>query len=235
MPTDPRKSAFLEAQRAKSAQRDAVILAALPHVPFDGWSMKTLGNAAEAAGAGAEAAARLFPGGTKEAVAHFMDLADRKMCEDLSVLDLPSMKVRSRITTAVRLRLERWTPHREAVRRALALSPLPAFAGGSLRGWYRTVDAIWRAAGDKSTDFNFYTKRGLLAAVYGATVLFWLDDRSADCAATWAFLDRRIAEVMQFPQVRARVTERLKGLTDPRGFLGRLMGRGTRRPANPAS
>ena len=208
----------------KIAQRDAVIRAALPHVPFDGWTRNVLATAAENAGLGADAAGRVFPGGVKDAVAHFMEMADRLMLADLEKLDLAAMKVRVRVGTAVKVRLERWTPHREAVRRALALSPRPSFAGGSLRGWYKTVDAIWRAAGDKSTDFNFYTKRGLLAAVYGATVLFWLDDRSEHCAATWAFLDRRIDEVMQFPQWRVRVTARLKDLPDPRRFLERLAG-----------
>ena len=215
----------------KTEQKDAIILAALPHVPFDGWSRKILESAAESAGLGTSTAARLFPGGAKDAVAQFMDLADRLMLEDLGTLDLASMKIRVRIATAVRTRLARWTPHREAVRRALALSPLPPFAGGALRGWYKTVDAIWRAAGDKSTDFNFYTKRGLLAAVYGTTVLFWLDDRSDDCAATWAFLDRRIAEVMQVPQLKAKLTERLKVLPDPLGFLERI----ARRAANARS
>ena len=221
-----------DAQRlAKIAQRDALIQAALPHVAFDGWGRKTLAAAAESAGLGADAAGQLFPAGAKDAVAHFMDLADRLMLEDLGKRDLAAMKVRARVTTAVRLRLERWTPHREAVRRALALSPLPPFAGGSLRGWYNTVDAIWRAAGDKATDFNFYTKRGLLAAVYGSTVLFWLDDRSPDCEATWAFLDRRIGEVMQFPQVKARVAERLKFLPDPRRILEKMAGRRRTTPA----
>jgi len=219
----------------KIAQRDALVRAALPHVPFDGWSLKTLRLAAENTGLGAESAGRLFPGGVKDAVAHFMDLADRLMVEDLKALDLAGMKVRARVTAAVRVRLERWTPYREAVRRALALAPLPSFAGGSLRGWYRTVDAIWRAAGDRSTDFNFYTKRGLLAGVYAATVLYWLDDRSENCEATWTFLDRRIADVMQFPQLRGRLTARLSDLPDPRKIFERLTGRKIRRPVTPAS
>jgi len=213
-----------KAQKDKIAQRDALIRAALPHVPFDGWSRKTLEAAADSAGLGADAAGRLFPGGAKDAVAHFMDLADRLMLEDLEAHNLPAKKIRERITLAVRVRLERWTPYREAVRRALALAPLPPFAGKTLRGGYRTVDAIWRAAGDKSTYFNFYTKRGLLAAVYGTTLLFWLDDRSEGCANTWTFLDRRIANVMQFPQVKARITERLKALPDPLKIFERIRG-----------
>jgi len=216
---------YQQALKDKAAQRDALILAALPHVPFDGWSRKTLRAAAESCGFGADASDRLFAGGVKDAVAHFLDLADRLMVEDLKGVDMAALKVRARIAKAVRVRLERWTPHREAVRRALALSPLPSFAGDSLRGWYRTVDAMWRAAGDTSTDFNFYTKRGLLAGVYGATLLYWLDDRSEGCAATWAFLDRRIADVMQIPQLGGRLSERLKNLPDPKRILGRLSGK----------
>ncbi len=206
----------------KTMQRDALIRAALPHVPFDGWSRKTLLAAAESAGIETGAVDRLFPGGVKDAVAHFMDLADRQLAEDLKAAELAAMKIRARVTFGVRAKLERWTPYREAVRRALALTPLPPFAGGVLRDWYRTVDIIWKAAGDTSTDFNFYTKRGLLAAVYGSTVLFWLYDKSEDCAATWAFLDRRIADVMEFPKVKARLAERLKSLPDPRRVFARM-------------
>jgi ubiquinone biosynthesis protein COQ9 len=111
------------------------------------------------------------------------------------------------------------------VRRALALSPHPAFAGPVLKNWYTVVDAIWRAAGDRSVDFNFYTKRGLLAAVYGATVLFWLDDRSEGCAATWAFLDRRIENVMQVPKIQARIAEGLKAFPNPLRMAARIMER----------
>ena len=224
-------TSFDEIRRQKTTERDALIKAALPHVPFDGWSAKTLKSAAVSAGLGEEAAVRLFPGGAKDAVAHFQDMADRMMLEDLAAVDLAAMKIRARVTLAVRTRLERWTPYREAVRCALALSPLPQFAGGSLRGWYKTVDAIWRICGDRATDFNFYTKRGLLAGVYASTLLFWLDDRSENRAATWAFLDRRIANVIDFPKWKAKVTEGLKALPDPRSIMARIA---RRRPSSAA-
>ena len=217
-----KETATDKARREKVEQRDALIIAALPHVPFDGWSQKTLEAAAENTGVGAGAVRRFFPTGVKDAVAHFIDLADRRMLEDLKPYDLQSMKVRERVSIAVRLRFARWIPYREAVRRALVLAPLPPFAGGTIRSLYKTVDAIWLAAGDKSTDFNFYTKRGLLAAVYGATLLYWLDDKSKDCAATWTFLDRRIADVMKVPQLKSRITERLKHLPRVRGVFERF-------------
>jgi ubiquinone biosynthesis protein COQ9 len=91
--------------------------------------------------------------------------------------------------------------------------------------------------GDKSTDHNFYTKRGLLAAVYSTTVMYWLNDKTPDCTATWAFLDRRIAEVMKIPQVLGQATSRLRSITDhlpmPQNFFKRARkARGRRRPAH---
>jgi ubiquinone biosynthesis protein COQ9 len=229
--SDPLDGSIAQAKAEKLTQKDAVLRAALPNVPFDGWTMGTLEVAAEKEGLGRPAAHRLFPGGAKDAVAHFRNLADRLMLEDLGRLDLAGMKIRERIATGVRLHLERWTPYREAVRAALALSPLPPYIGDSLRGGYNTVDAIWRAAGDKSTDYNFYTKRGLLAGVYATTVLYWLNDRSEGCAETWKFLDRRIQNVMEIPKLQKRIEEGLKLLPDPRRLFNRLResATGTRR------
>ena len=117
------------------------------------------------------------------------------------------------------------------IRAALALSPLPPYAGDSLKGWYNTVDAIWRAAGDTSTDYNFYTKRGLLAGVYATTLLYWLNDRSEGTAETWKFLDRRIQNVMEIPKLQKRIADGLRLLPDPRRLFNRIRetASGTRR------
>ena len=155
--------------RTNQEQRDALIMAALPHVPFDGWGPAGLKRAAASLGLGADVVPRLFPDGAAGAIAHFMDLADRRMVEDLAAIDLAKLKIRERIATAVKVRLQRWQPHREAIRRALAIAPFPPLAPRALSGWYRTVDAIWRAIGDRSVDFSFYTKRALLAGVYATT------------------------------------------------------------------
>lgn len=215
----------------KQARRDAVVFAALQDVPFDGWSAATLRRAAERTGGRSDDADLLFPGGAGDAVAHFVDLADRLMVADLAARDLGKLRHRDKIALIVRLRLERWTPHREAVRRALALLPLSAAAGLAMRGMFGTVDAMWRAIGDRSIDFSFYTKRMLLAGVYGATVLYWLDDRSEGCRATWGFLERRLDEVMRLPKTRSRIADGLKMIPNPVRIVKRLAGR--RWPAAP--
>ena len=177
--------------------RDRLCAAALAHVPFDGWTGRALRAGAADLGLDPALAANAFPGGPAELLEAFSAEIDRRMLAELEARDLKAMKHRQRIATAVRARLELLAPHREAVRRGLSFLVLPKHAALGARCLYRSVDAIWHAAGDTSTDYNFYTKRLLLAGVYSATLLFWLNDETEGCSETWAFLDRRLAEVIR--------------------------------------
>ena len=188
----------------RGAERDAAIPALLPHVPFDGWTFRAVRAGLADIGAAPEDAAQLFPGGAPDMIEAFGDWADRRMEEAAAALD-PALRLHQRVRAVIALRLEQNRPHKEAIRRAMALLALPGNARLSAACTARTVDAIWHAAGDRSTDFSWYTKRAILAAVYGATVLYWLRDTSEDDAATLAFLDRRLAEVGRIGRVRHRV------------------------------
>jgi ubiquinone biosynthesis protein COQ9 len=192
--------------------RARLLDAALDHVAFDGWSETALRAAATDTGIPTERALNAFPGGATELVAFHSETADRRMLEALELEPLSEMKVREKAARAIRLRLEANYRHREAIRTALTVLMMPQNAALSARLLYKTVDAIWYAIGDRSTDFNFYTKRGLLAGVYTATLFYWLNDKSEGAAATWTFLDRRIAEVMKVPQLLGKLTQ----------FTGRL-------------
>ncbi|MGO8915779.1 MAG: COQ9 family protein [Stellaceae bacterium] len=196
-------------------RRAALIEAVLPDVPFDGWSRGAVAAAARRLGWDEAELAALFPGGVRDVVAGFSRWADQRMLAALAERNLAAMKVRERVAAAVNARLTVLEPHREAVRRALSLLALPRHAPLGLRLLYDTVDAIWYAAGDTATDFNFYTKRGLLAGVYAATTLYWLDDRSPGGTETQAFLERRLRNVMALPRLGARLRRRLDGLPDP--------------------
>jgi ubiquinone biosynthesis protein COQ9 len=195
--------------------RRRLLEAALPHVPFDGWTGTALLAGAREIGLSPAEAANAFPGGPVEMLELMSLEADHRMLQALETEDLSSRKVRERVTLAVRRRLELYARDREAIRRGLAVLALPQNAPLALRLLYRTVDAIWYAAGDTATDFNFYTKRALLAGVYGTTLLTWLDDRSPEQEETWAFLDRRIADAMRAPQVLQRMAAPLRWLPNP--------------------
>ncbi len=197
-----------------SETRRALLEATLVHVPFDGWSDRALRAGAKDAGIGLDEARRAFPTGitgVRGVLALWSADSDRRMSEELEAMDLGQMRVRDRIAAAVRVRLGLLTGHREALRLALARAVLPGNAPAAMRALYCTVDAMWRAAGDTATDFNFYTKRGLLAAVWSSTLLYWLDDKSEDHEATWAFLDRRIADVMKVPRAIQRLRAAVPG------------------------
>jgi ubiquinone biosynthesis protein COQ9 len=200
----------------RDADRTRLLEAALTHVAFDGWGEAALRAAAQDTGIPIERALNAFPGGTAELVAFHSETADRAMIAALMREPLAEMPIREKAARAIRLRLEANMKHRESIRGALTYLMLPINAGLAARLLYRTVDAIWYAIGDRSTDFNFYTKRGLLAAVYSATLFFWLNDKSEGASATWAFLDRRIAEVMQVPKVLSRITKLTERIPMPR-------------------
>jgi len=205
-----------------AAERRAILDKALDHVPFDGWSERSLRQGAADAGFDEAMWRRAFPGGPAEAIAYWSSVTDREMAAALVEQDIAALKIRQRIAAAVRWRLQALAPHREAARRALSHLSQPQHAGLGLRCLYRAVDEMWHAAGDTATDFNFYSKRGLLAGVYSSTILFWLDDDSDGHEATWSFLDRRIADAMRIPKVTERLRRLPTGLPHPRRFVRRV-------------
>lgn len=183
-----------------------VLAAALPHVPFDGWSEATLRAAIADSGVAEGLARALFPRGGVDLALAFHRQGDAQMVEALAGMDLGAMRFRDRIARAVRLRLEQ-VPDRELVRRGATLFALPQHAADGARALWQTADAIWTALGDTTRDLNWYTKRATLSGVYGATVLYWLGDDSPGHQATWDFLDRRIEDVMRIEKVKAQLRD----------------------------
>lgn len=185
---------------AEAEERRRRILAATSaHVPFDGWTWRAVARGAKDAGYAEPEAHLAFPDGIREVAAAYSAELNRRMEAALKARDreLGAMKVRQRVAFALRLRLESAAGEKETVRRLAAFLALPENCGLGAKLVWATVDAVWRAVGDRSTDFNFYTKRGLLVGVVGATTLYWIADRSEDHADTWAFLERRIDEVVR--------------------------------------
>jgi ubiquinone biosynthesis protein COQ9 len=193
----------------RSPERDAAIDAMLPHVPARGWGMAALRAGLRDAGAEPADAELLFPGGGADLIEAFIDLADRRMERDAAAADMADLRLPARVRAVIALRLAAMRPHRDAVRRGLGILALPRHAGLAARCTARTVDAIWHAAGDRSADFSWYTKRAILAAVYSATLLVWLRDEDEADTATLAFLDRRLADVARIGRLRRRVQDTL--------------------------
>lgn len=205
-----------------SAARDEILRAALPHAPFDGWSDRLLQRAVKQSGVDPGVALLAFPDGPMDLLAYFWAQTDDALSLAMAGGKLHNSHLSGRIADALRLYIELLAPHREAVRRAVALQALPHNAPFAAARLYRTVDAIWRAVGDSSTDFNFYSKRATLAAVLAATVLYWLGGTGAHDIN--GFIDRRIGDILHFEKVKARAGSFAQDLPSPARILGRLSG-----------
>lgn len=188
---------------------------------FDGWKAPARAMAADALGVDRDIAALALPDAMAMIDAWFADI-DRAMLADLPSETLATMKVRDKITALVEARLDLTAPNREALRRALAILALPRNVAAGVRLGWRAADAMWRAVGDTATDYNHYTKRAMLAAVYAATVTVFLDDESEGQADTRAFLARRIEGIMRFEKAKAQVVARTEHRPSLSRFIGRL-------------
>lgn len=225
-PQKPRKKKPAAPQAAKPdsgySLKENIVAAALKHAAFDGFTDKVLEQAGREAGADRETLAELFPEGPLSLVEAFSVTVDAEMEKRLAAKDITSMKIRERIAQAVLTRFDILRPNKEAARRAAAMLTLPPHIPLATKLLYRTVDSMWRAAGDTSTDFNFYTKRGILAGVYSSTLLRWFTDQGADEKSTKEFLAARIENVMQFEKFKARVRDKTKDFPGVADFLSKF-------------
>ena len=185
---------------------DRLVLACVRHAAAEGWTGAAIRAGAAELGIDEAEAGRILRGGPAALFRAFNDWADARMAE--AVRAGRGSRLSGRVGAAVMARFAALEPYREAVGRGVGFAGLPQNAALGLACYCRTVDRIWRAAGDRSYDFSFYTKRALLAGVLGATTLVWLRDGSEGGAATRAFLERRLADVARIGKLRARA-ERL--------------------------
>lgn len=210
---DPPKS--LDPARAL---RDRLLDAALDEAAFTGWNDACLTRARDGAGLSEGQAMLAAPRGAIDLVDAWFDRAERAMERAIEDCE-PGTKIRARATLAVRARLEAMAPHKESLRRAALFLAMPNNVPDAARIGWRAADRAWKAMGDPSTDFNYYSKRMILAGVHATTLAYWLQDDSDDSAETWAFLDRRIENVMGIEKAKARIGALVDKLPDPLGVL----------------
>jgi ubiquinone biosynthesis protein COQ9 len=199
---------------------DRLLDAALLNVPFDGWSEAPLRAATTETGISTGLAKALFPRGAVDLALAYHKRGDDEMARRFAAEDHSDLRYSEKVARAIRIRLE--LADRELVRRGATLFALPQHATDGAKAIWGSADAVWTALGDTSEDVNWYTKRMTLSGVYSATVLFWLGDDSLEQQATWDFLDRRIANVMQFEKAKARATDSRLGQALAKGPLALL-------------
>lgn len=189
---------------------------------FDGWSAAAVESAAAQLEIDLDVAALAYKGGAMAMIDGWIESIDLELAHRKPAEKLQTMKIRERITALLATRLEIMNPDREALRRAMTIMAMPQNIVRATKIGWRSADRMWRLAGDTASDFNHYTKRATLSAVYGSTLSIFVNDESEDFAATRAFLERRIDNVMQFEKVKAQARARREYVPSLSRFIGRL-------------
>jgi ubiquinone biosynthesis protein COQ9 len=195
--------------------RARLLEALLPIAAEQGWTASALKDAAAVAGLDAGEVQLAAPRGVLSMIDAFAEWADQQMLDALAAMDLPSMRIRDRVRAAVLARFEALVAFKAAEAKAVQALLRPLRAQEAPKIAWRTADHIWRALGDRSTDENYYSKRGILSGVLASTMARWLLDDDPGMAATKDFLDRRIENVMAFEKAKAQAAP----LVATAGFL----------------
>lgn len=205
--------------------RRALAPAVAQSAMFDGWSAAAVNAAAEGAGID-PAVARLALPDSMSMIAAWVAHVDAAMAAEFGANEagagrLDNLPIRERIRRLVTFRLDAVRGLEEALSRALAIQAMPQNVPAALRLGWSSADKMWRLAGDTATDYNHYTKRTILAAIYAATLAVYIDDQSEGKADSFAFLNRRIDGVMKFEKAKAQLLAPREHF-DVMRFLGRL-------------
>ena len=202
--------------------RAALAPALAANAAFDGWNARALEATADGLGVDRDVARLALGDGPVAMIDAWFAHIDRDMAARFTPEALAAMKIRQRITALVEARLDLLAPHRDALRRALAILAMPQNAATALRLGWRSADVMWRLAGDTATDYNHYTKRAMLGGVYGATIAVFVQDESEGQGDTRAFLARRIENIMQFEKAKAQFLGRTTYRPSLSRFISRL-------------
>lgn len=181
--------------------QDQLLDALLPHVPRLGWTRAAVRAGLADLGMPPAQAPLAFPANPFRLIDAWAALNDRRMGEAAEAIDMAALRTPARVRAVFEIRLRLLAPHRQALRSAMALLATPCGLPTAIRIEARAADAMWRAAGDASTDFSRHTRRLTLAAIHTATLAYWLRHDAVSAAEALAFFDRRLAEL---PKKRRR-------------------------------
>jgi ubiquinone biosynthesis protein COQ9 len=184
--------------------------------PLEGWSDETLKKACLSCKIDENFSHLVFENGALDVAEFFSRNIDDAMFKQIEALDLTQMKIRDKIKEAVKIRLNLNLSYKAAIKRMINFYYHPKNSANALKNCYKTADLIWRSIGDRSTDFNFYSKRVILGKIYIRALLCFIDDNSENNNKTWNLLDSEIEKVMKIGKIKnstRKLVEKLGNIT----------------------
>jgi len=173
-------------------KRLKILSNAKKHIPFDGWNEKILSTVANDLKIPINEIHALFPKNYRDLLELYLEDSESKMLIDCKKLNISNMKIDKKIYEIIFFRIKKNLNNKELIRKTFFALSLPKNSLLGISSLYKTVDNIWFLAGDNSLDFNFYTKRLILAGIYTTVLLYWFNDDNKDLKRTKSFLIKQI-------------------------------------------
>lgn len=192
-----------EIEERYKAQRLQFVQTLVGLVAFHEWDDKLLAEVEEMLSWGRGYSFVLFPSGVKGVIEYFEAWQDDLMLETLNKIVTPD-KIREKIALALKIRIKNLVPkiiHNKNCR--YYIRPENAIFGTEIA--LQTCNKIWYYAGDKSTDFNYYTKRGLLLSVYLSSIMFYINDESEEHIKTDKFIKQALENIINLASIKNRI------------------------------
>lgn len=167
-------------------QKDEFIQALIPKLKKLGWGTAAMEETSVSLRLDPNYYKIVFDGELPEIKDYYELKMDEMMMSELAGLEKPT-KVREKIALALKIR-------------ASLSHDLP-----DLKSAWRTSDNIWRYAGDISTDFNYYTKRGLLTPVYLSAINFYKNDISENKIDTEQYISDSLEKVIKVFSIKSKL------------------------------
>ena len=180
---------------------------AIKHVPFEGWNDGIFSTIAKDFKIKTQDVSSLFSGKYLELLKFYLEKNELEMITNSKKLNLNNLKTHEKIYEIIIQRFEKNYRNKELIRKTLIALSLPQNLKLGISSLFKTIDNIWYLTGDKSTDFNFYTKRMILAPIYSSSLLFWIKDGSKDSENTKKFLIKKLKNTSIIKKIKYSITD----------------------------
>jgi ubiquinone biosynthesis protein COQ9 len=167
------------------------------------WSDELISKAETHCGFTADYHHIIFADGKAQMLQEFESWQDQIMINMLEKIEKPK-KIREQIALALEIRLMEVVSKNVTLNNsAFFMIPTNILTGNESA--CHTCDLIWKYTGDKSTDFNYYTKRGLLLPVYLSARAFYFADDSKNHQATREFIKNALDNIINIASFKNKI------------------------------
>ena len=145
----------------------------------------------------------LFPDGNKDLLKYSLEQLNIELQEYCKSIDLIRLPLHKRIRKILLSKIEIMNKEKNFYKKILLKSLLPNKTISLSKQLYKSIDQIWYLAGDTSVDFNFYTKRLILAGIYSRVVLFFFNNNNQNELEN--LLDLNLKRVAKIPELKSKI------------------------------